>query len=141
MIARIFIVLFFILCFWPSDLLFAQEMRCELYTISEHNLKQERSVCDLLQIHSGKFLLIEPVDMNKYHPPLGQWTIVWRSADGLRIVAMIVVDFDQSSFESPVHVIDIDYSRSRFRWNSMGGYIDLYEMILSPWEQECHRLD
>lgn len=141
MTPRIFMALLIIFCICPSTLLFAQEMRCELYTVSEHNSKQERSVFDFRQINSGRFLSIEPVDMNKYHPPSGEWTIAWRSADSLRIVAIIVVDFDQNSFESPVHVIDIDYSISRFEWHTLGGYIDLYEMIHSPWKQECHRLD
>jgi hypothetical protein len=60
---------------------------------------------------------------------------------GHRAVTKFVREPLSQSLESPVLMIDLDYSNARFKQLGMGGPIDFDEVVYSQWEYECRRLD
>ncbi len=69
--------------------------------------------------------------------------VVWKSADGLRVVASwINKKFGRDNkMLSPVYVFDIDYQKPIFKATSVGGILDFAEVLSSPWVYECMRMD
>ncbi|WP_279479885.1 hypothetical protein [Aureimonas sp. SK2] len=121
----------------------AASMVCETFGVGADGLKANRRFVRMTTDGTDGFLVAraegkrpaEDADTVRYGT-------VWRSDDGLRVVASSISRPADNSLDSPVRLLDADFARGKFREETMGGVIDL-DTVISDGKggQECRRLD
>ncbi|WP_062233657.1 hypothetical protein [Aureimonas sp. N4] len=121
----------------------AASMVCETYGVGADGLKSKRRFVRMTTDGTDGLLVAraegkapaEDAETDRYGT-------VWRSDDGLRVVASSISRPGGNSLDSPVRLLDADFARGRFREETMGGVTDLDEVIDDgKGGQECRRLD
>ena len=121
----------------------AKTLECEKYTVRE-SLKADRTIFVLTFDQDASLVRYRRVSGPEWFLPSGAvLSPVWISTDGLRVVATWVAPDYGANDErwSPVHLLDIDFGRPRYRLETFGGFVDFDTVVYSPWKQECQRLD
>ena len=118
-------------------------MECRLWNPSENPQKRvwktEFRVSYDTASKEFSFRILGGLDFrfNRYE----NWSLIWASADGLRVVAAATRVPKARSLESPVIVADFDFSTNRLRQITAGGLADFDPIVYDPIKQECRRLD
>lgn len=76
-------------------------------------------------------------------PSGSELSVLWKSDDGLRaVVTWLDKNYGKDNkLNHPVYIMDIDYSKPRYKMEHYGGINDFAEPSSSPWTQQCKRLD
>ncbi|KTR06910.1 hypothetical protein NS365_05615 [Aureimonas ureilytica] len=73
--------------------------------------------------------------------PADRWDVAFVSRNGLRVVAILRKEVEAESIVSPVRVVDVDFSVSKFRTEGFGSMIDFDDLVPLPSKLTCRRLD
>jgi len=118
-------------------------LECERYTVKE-NKKSDRTIFTLSFTPENQRIIYKKISGPEWFLPSGsELSILWKSKDGLRAVATwLNKDYEKDNkVWHPVYIMDIDYSKSRYKTEHYGGFSDFSELVSSPWKKECKRLN
>ena len=125
------------------SLIAQKTMQCQKYKI-EGNRKTEWTTFNLTFSADQKQVVYQKVSGPEWHFPTGtSMDVMWKSKDGLRVVAYWVekkYEHDPKKW-SPVYIFDIDYKKPYLKDQTLGGFADFDEVVHSPWNYEFIRLD
>jgi hypothetical protein len=123
----------------------ARILECERYTVSTSQAaKQNRTIFTLTYFQEKSVVVYTKKTGPEWFLPSGtSLSVFWESDDGLRVVASWIDKNygKEDKVFSPVHVVDIDFSRPQYKAEAYGGLIDFDPVISDPWKQECSRVD
>ena len=68
-----------------------------------------------------------------------KWSVIDVNSQKSRVTGYSIRKVKQNSLESPIQVIDIDFSKPRISFTNFGGPIDFDEIINTPSTIECVR--
>ena len=127
-----------------SDQSFAEvSLQCERYTVKE-NKKHDRTIFTLSLFPEHNKLIYKLVSgPNWFLPSESELAVLWKSSDGLRaVVTWLDKKYEKDNkVWHPVYILDVDYSKPRYKMEHYGGFSDFSELVSSPWKQECKRLN
>jgi len=125
-----------------------KSMECERYRIGNDNKKNDTSFFSLEADFDISTVRIKRIPTkfgdNSSHFPLPDgldWSIIWKSSDNMRVVAVIKEFENDNPFASPVMLLDADFAEPDFAYREAGGLIDLDVILSTPWEYSCKRRD
>lgn len=68
-----------------------------------------------------------------------KWSVIDVNLQKSRVTGFSIRKVNQNSLESPIQVIDIDFSKPRISFTNFGGPIDFDEIFYTPSTIECVR--
>ena len=125
-----------------------KSMKCERYKIGSDNKKTDNSTFSVeadFNASTVRVNLLSTTNEDKTnHFPLPNgldWSVIWKSSDNMRVVA-VIKDFENDNpFALPVMLMDADFAKPAFTYREAGGLIDLELILSTPWEHSCERLN
>ena len=118
-------------------------IQCERYRVQKGQ-KQDWTIFTLTISPEKSIVSYKKVSgPDWFMTPKASLQILWKSRDNLRVVAYWLNEKygkDERVWH-PVYIIDIDFSKPRFKMETYGGFSDFDQLISSPWEYECKRTD
>jgi hypothetical protein len=118
-------------------------LECERYTVKE-NKKSDWTIFTLSFVPENQNIIYKKISGPEWFLPSGsELSVLWKSEDGLRaVVTWLNEDYGKDNkVWHPVYIMDIDYSKPRYKMEHYGGFSDFSELVSSPWKQECKRLN
>ncbi|WP_156421502.1 hypothetical protein [Aureimonas sp. AU40] len=118
----------------------AASMVCESYGLGTDGLKANRRFVRITTDGTDALLVTRAEgEAPAEDAETVRFGTVWRSDDGLRVVASSISRPAENSLDSPVRLLDADFARGNFREETMGGLIDFDAVVADG--KECRRLD
>lgn len=118
-------------------------LECERYTVKE-NKKSDWTTFTLSFSPEHQKIIYKKISGPDWFLPSGsELSVLWRSDNGLRaVVTWQNKDYGKDNkVWHPVYILDVGYSKPRYKMENYGGFSDFDELISSPWKQECKRLN